>query len=167
MKKKVLWIEDQAELDLAALAGPVYTSGEYFLDVAGDASDAWEKIKKNEYDVIIVDIRIPPGDAEAFHKYFIVKGHNKNDARLGIQLLYLLLCPEKNSEKDIFNRKLENIPSWLSKEKFGILTVETEADVEKDRVILGINTYRRKEGISKKTILLDLIKEVVNQNKIK
>jgi DNA-binding NtrC family response regulator len=60
-KRRVLWVEDGARYDLVNMAAPVYMDGKYDLIIAEDASSGIDYLLKDTFDVIIVDIRIPPG----------------------------------------------------------------------------------------------------------
>jgi DNA-binding NtrC family response regulator len=71
MKKiKVLWVEDSARLDLPHLAAPIYMDGNYDLVVAETVSDGIAHIQNENFDAIIVDIRIPPGDDPRWIKQY-------------------------------------------------------------------------------------------------
>ena len=48
MKKKVLWVEDSARLELRNLLGPVFISGDYDLNLAEDATDAIRKLPPSD-----------------------------------------------------------------------------------------------------------------------
>lgn len=159
MKYNVLWIEDGAFVEIPTFAGPVTITRKYHLRVAMDVSDAVKQIQSTEFEAVIVDIRLPPGinpDWENFYNKLI---YNKISARLGLQLLFSLLKPEDAAVK------LNNIPSWVSPEKFGVFTVEGEREVKDDLDKLGIAFYRQKKtGISRKT-LLELIETIIEGSK--
>lgn len=154
MKPKVLWIEDGALVEVSNLAGPIYTSGKYDLVIALDASDGVRKLRQTEFDVVIVDIRIPPGDDPKWINLFSQLGFNKIQARLGRELLYSCLKP---SEAKV---KLGEIPKWVSPERFGILTVESYREVENDLEKLGIQVYQQKTSDIPVTVLYDLIEKI-------
>ena len=61
MKPRALWIEDSARLELANLCGPVFFRGTCQLNVAEDVTTAVDMLHANPYDVVIVDVRLPPG----------------------------------------------------------------------------------------------------------
>ncbi|MCK5058605.1 MAG: hypothetical protein KAT34_18265 [Candidatus Aminicenantes bacterium] len=155
MKYKVLWIEDGAFVEVATFAGAVLTSMKYDLEVSIDISDALGKIRTTEYDAVIVDIRIPPGNNMEWKKIYNQSGYNKNSARLGMQLLFSLLKPE---EAEV---KLENIPSWVSAKKFGVFTVESRAEVKNDMVELGIYLYLQKKTNMNRNDLLEFIEKII------
>jgi hypothetical protein len=155
---KVLWIEDGAFTEVSSFAGPVFTSTKYDLQVALDVSDAVKKIRDTEFDAVIVDIRIPPGIDPEWEEFYRKSGYNKIGARLGIQLLYTLLKPEKATVK------LDRIPSWISTKKFGIFTVESEGEVKKNMEDIGINFYQQKKTTIPNTALLELIEKIINSS---
>ena len=123
MRSRVLWIEDSALAEVARYAGPVYTSGKYDLSVALDATAGRHMICDSEYAAVIVDIRLPPGDDTAWSNLYLQSRSNKAVARLGLRLLEALLSRAQAIVQ------IEGIPSWLSGDRFGVLTVETEAEI--------------------------------------
>lgn len=162
MKKiKVLWIEDGAFVEVSKLTGPLYTSGKYNLVIALNASDGIKAIKKNEFDVVIVDIRIPPGSDPAWKGVVARSRTDKIQTRLGLNLLYSLLKPDLVKEKIT----LTGIPEWVSMhpERFGVLTVEDERDIVEDLEKLGLpeESFTRKKSKMPVTALLDLIERIV------
>jgi DNA-binding NtrC family response regulator len=96
MRKKILWIEDGAFDEIAVLATPVHLTGEYQLEFALDASQAIRQLESQEFDAVIVDIRILPGDDPKWLNMYYATGSNKA-ARLGVKLLQFLLGTESES----------------------------------------------------------------------
>lgn len=160
MKHKILWIEDGSLIEVSSFAGPVFTAARYDLEVARNLSDALKKLTNSEYDAVIVDIRIPPGDSPEWEKLYGKSGDDKINARLGIQLLFSLLKPEKAVVKI-----REEIPRWISPEKFGVFTVESSGEVRHELKELGINFFRQKMTKIPTTTLLELIEDVINSSK--
>lgn len=162
MRKKVLWIEDGAFVEVANFAGPVLTNLKYDLQVALDVSDALKKImeiENNGFDAVIVDSRIPPGMDPEWEDIYDKSGYNKIGARLGIQLLFSLLKPEKAAVK------LKKIPPWISPEKFGVFTVESEGEVKNELTELGIiNCFQQKKIKLSNKALLELIEKVIDNS---
>jgi hypothetical protein len=159
MKYKVLWIEDGAFVEVASFAGPVLTVLKYDLNVALNVSDALEQIKNIEFDAVIVDIRILPGMDPEWENLFSKSGDSKISARLGIQLLFSLLKPEKAYIK------LKEIPTWILPEKFGVFTVDSEAEVKNELDELKIVCFQQKKTGLPKTALLELIEKVIDNSK--
>jgi hypothetical protein len=155
MKPKVLWIEDFALIDLQNWPAAVYVTGRHDLQIALDASDALRHLKKSEYDAVVVDIQIPPGNDDAWKKLYNQLGHNKATSRLGLHLLYSLLNPE--------NAKVEvkPIPNWISSDRFGLLTIESRRNHEQDLKNLKIAVFREKTAEMPSTALLEVIEEIL------
>lgn len=156
MKYRVLWIEDGAFVEVSRLPGPVYTSMMYDFEVATNVTDGIQKIKSTEYHAIIVDIRIPPGIEENWDSLYQKSKRNRNLARLGIQMLFSLLKPQKAKVK------ISDIPPWVRKEKFAILSIEAREELEEDLKELKIVDYCYQKSINMPdTILLDIINKVI------
>jgi hypothetical protein len=157
MKRKVLWIEDGARFDLPQLAGPVYVDGSYDLVVAEDASAGISHLLRNEFQVIIVDIRLPPGDDPDWIKLNSAAGYDKVQARLGLELLYSILGrPEARV-------KLKDRPTWITADRLGVFTVESLPEVEEDLRKLNILVFQQKRADLPDTILLEIIEKVLQQ----
>ena len=159
VKKKVLWIEDGAYHNFQEYSAPIYMSGRYDLTIAVDTSSAIQLIQSREFDIIIVDIRLLPGENEEWIELYNRKGESKISARLGLWLLYGLL-----SHKDA-PIKVQSIPNWINPKIFGIFTVETYGEVEEHLEQLGIegSAFMHKEGDQK--MLLRLIDRINNTEK--
>lgn len=159
MKYKVLWIEDGAFVEVGDFAGPVLIAMKYDLHVAIDVSDAIKQIKSTEFDAIIVDIRIPPGNDPEWENLFSKSAYNKIGGRLGIQLLYSLFKPGKSAVK------FSEIPTWISPEKIGVFTVESELEVKNELEELRIDCFQQKKTRLPKTTLLELIEKVIDNSR--
>src|SRR5438105_597952 len=133
MKRKVLWVEDSAFSDLTVLAGALYMTGDYNLVVAANASDGFRYIMEKEFDAVIMDIRLPPGNDPYFESLYNSSQGSKTSARLGIAVLERALKPSA-----------ENARAWISPERFGVLTVESRREVKEELVALGVNVYYQK-----------------------
>jgi hypothetical protein len=157
MKRKVLWIEDGARFDLPQLAGPVYINGSYDLVVAEDVSTGISHLLRDEFDVVIVDIRLPPGDHPRWIKVFSAAGYNKIQAQLGLQLLYSVLG---RPEAEV---KLEYRPEWITAAKLGVFTVESPQEMEKYLKQLDIQIFQQKRADLPDTILLELIEKILRK----
>ena len=155
--RKVLWIEDNADNDLYHLTSPVYIDGRYQLDIATNASEAYYYLNKRGYDVIIVDIRIPPGKDPQWQTKHDVLMRNKhaNSNRLGLELLRSIF--DENEEQP----SLE-IDQNMKPERYGVFTVERHEELESDLTRLNLHSlkYRRKNAMMPHTALLDFITEV-------
>ncbi len=89
-RKRVLWIEDKTQLELAYLVPPVLLDGHYHLEVARNATETVRLLAETPYtfDMLIFDLDLPPGDWEdfaAFYRRFERRG--EEPAMLGLELL--------------------------------------------------------------------------------
>lgn len=155
MKSRVLWVEDDARFGLAQLAGPVYVHGGYDLVVASDVSTAIARLSRENFDAVIVDIRLPPGEDRAWIELYGRERRNKVRARLGLQLLYSLLGHPGARVH------LKQRPGWLAPGKLGVFTVESRSEIEEDLKALGVRVYEQKRADLPDTVLLDIIKEIL------
>lgn len=161
MKRRVLWIEDGAYGDLPEVIGPVVVDGGYNLDIALDATSGVEQILGNEYDCVIVDIRLPPGTDKKWIEIHNHPNKYKDAERLGLIVLRSLLIPDKSVVR------VSNIPGWVQKYKakrFGVLTVENQNEVESDLAELEIQVYRQKNRKPSVYTLFELVQEVMKQS---
>ena len=155
--RKVLWIEDNADNDLYHLTSPVYIDGRFQLDIATNASEAYYYLNKRGYDVIIVDIRIPPGKDPLWQKKHnrLMKNKHANSNRLGLELLRSIF--DENEKQP----SLE-IDQNMRQERYGVFTVERQEELASDLLQLKLDRlkYRRKNAMMPHTALLDFITEV-------
>lgn len=154
---KVLWIEDDADNHLYDLTGPVYIDGRYQLDIAISASEAFFYLNERPYEVVIVDIRIPPGkDPEWRERHdHLIKRNDGNSNRLGLELLKCIF--EKNGSQPGLK-----ISQNLSPKRYGVFTVEMQEELTSDLEKLELSDvkYKRKNAMMPHTALLDFILEV-------
>jgi len=154
MKTSFLWIEDGAIADLKYLLAPILVSGDYDPIIALDVSEGIRRLREREFEAVIVDIRIPPGDDSNWISLYNQRGKNKARARLGLQLLTCLLSTEPC---DIV---ITDIPTWVCANRFGVLTVEGKDEVSASLESLGINVYDQKTASTPKTVLEDLVRRI-------
>ncbi len=161
MTAKVLWIEDNADNDLYHLTSPVYIDGQFNLDIATNASEAFYYLNQRGYDVIIVDIRIPPGKDPAWRNKHesLRRSNNVNSSRLGLELLRCIF--DENEQQPTLK-----VNQNLSPDRYGIFTVERHDELKADLGKLKLNSikYQRKNAIMPHTALLDFIKKVSDEN---
>jgi hypothetical protein len=159
-KRRVLWVEDGARYDLVNMAAPVYMDGKYDLIVAEDASSGIDYLLKDTFDVIIVDIRIPPGNDKDWIKLHQKWGNNKVSARLGLDFLYTIL-----GHQDAKINLRDNRPTWIESTKIGVLTVESQLELDEHLKKLQITIYHQKRAEMPEEILLNLIEKILVQSK--
>lgn len=143
MRKKVLWIEDSAFDETAILATPVHLSGEYDLDIALTATQAMSKLAHNDYEAVVVDIRLPPGEDRRWKNAYY--GSSK-DAKLGLVLLRTVL------KKNGLNEEFRLTPSSRDPHRYGVLSVESSRELGPELAELGV-LYFDKASESSDTLL--------------
>ncbi len=158
-KYKVLWIEDAARHDLPQLAAPVYMDGGYDLVIAEDVSEGAAHLLRSEFDVVIIDIRLPPGNGRAWIELFLDSGNTKTSARLGLKLLYNILGQEPVADYSLVRRNLK----WIAPEKIGVFTIESYGELKEDLERLGIQSYSQKHAETSEGALLDFIRQIIER----
>lgn len=162
MKYRVLWIEDGAFLEASPLSAPLTTDGKYDLTVALNATDGEKQLLSNEFDVVIVDIRIPPGNDPKWIKKYNENSANKVQARLGMQLLYSMFKPSNNTAS-----VPDDIGKRISVSNFGILSVEGNELIDEIKKDLGIKYYLNKADTRMDDYALFNLVELIINNKEK
>jgi CheY-like chemotaxis protein len=155
-KIRVLWIDDGAITELAELTGPVYAAGEYDLVVVTNVSDAIDQILSREFDVIIVDIRLPPGENKEWRHLYSGEGQSRTQARLGLELLAACLG---RSQKI----RIDPLPSWIKPHLFAVFTVEEKTAVQSELSAVDVKIHLQKTASSKRDVLVGLINTVRSQ----
>jgi len=153
-KYRALWIEDGALAELAFLAGPIYSDGRYELTIARSASEATEFLIQNEYNAVIIDVRLPPGKDKQWNALYKQAARDKSAAKLGLSLIKCILGA-KDAEI-----KLAKPLEWLTPDKIGVLTVETKSDLLDTLSCLGISTYHQKNANMSERVLLEVIEGI-------
>jgi hypothetical protein len=151
MKKKVLWVEDSARLELRNLLGPVFISGDYDLNLAEDATDAIRKLQTNIYEAIILDMRIPPGTDEHWIKIYREREEDKASAHLGMELANWMF----NGHSFPYHP-----PDWIKPHHVGVFTVENDPALHAQLEILKIEIFQHKTAGIPDTILIDIIERI-------
>jgi hypothetical protein len=147
MKYMVLWIEDEAYDIAARYAGPVLASGLYDLDIATSVDDGAKNLiaaeeRNTPYDVIVIDIRFGP-----------------SMVRSGFGLLSALLQAANRKEE------FSQLPTRYGRSHIGVLTVETERELEAELQEIGVTHYRCKERRAGARPLIELIEEIVKEQR--
>jgi DNA-binding NarL/FixJ family response regulator len=155
VKQRVLWIEDSAHHENTILAVPVYLSGKYDLQIALNATDGMLALQKHDFDAIVVDIRLPPGDDARWIDLFYNLGRSGKAARLGLRLLRLALGEASSDWSVLFPSTARDAA------KYGILTVESWNDIAGEATSLGVANYSEKGG-SDPRALLSLIERILS-----
>lgn len=156
MKPKVLWIEDSARLELASLCGPVFFKGACDLTLAEDVTSAVNLMLAERFDVLIVDVRLPPGSDAHWQRHYRRTGSDKMNAQLGLKLLYWLL----GKDQTIYPT---TPPLWVRPDRVCVFTVETRHEIEEYLDELQIKLSQEKNADLPDTILDELITRVLSQ----
>lgn len=152
---RVLWIEDGARFDLQELAAPVIVDGRFELVIAENVTEGVEWLTKEKFDVIIVDIRLPPGPGEKWIELYRESREKRKAARLGRHLLFTIL------HHDDAEVKIDQLPKGgIVSSQVGVLSVETRRELEADLTRLNIKHCETKHAGTPNTLLLDLIERV-------
>lgn len=156
MRPKALWIEDSARLELASLTGPVFFNSTCQLTLAEDVTTAVELLRADPFDVVVVDVRLPPGRDPQWGALYRKAGASKVSAQLGIRLLQWMLLRDRSIHS-------QAPPEWVSPERFGVFTVETRQEVQSDLEQLGIRVFQEKTADISDTTLDELISKLLVQ----
>ncbi len=182
-RKRMLWIEDGKRFELVEQMAPAYYSGEYILHLAEDVVDGINHLRSAEsggkpYDVVIVDIRLPPGEDKVWYDLYKRTIHSQVESQLGLILLYWLFEKDLKGNladfrrpgnpragKDIEERLTELkhsgvTPPNVEKKTVAVYTVEHPPLVCPHLNYLGIEVYAQKTIDTPDDILLKLARAV-------
>ncbi len=155
-RPRALWIEDGARSELSHLSGPVLYDGRIELVLAEDLTTAVEYILAEEFDAVVVDVRLPPGDDPYWKELHRKAGRDKVHAELGLQLLRWLLRPAAGSS-------LPGPPAWMSPKRVAVFSVDCRTEILHLLEELGIEVVQQKRADLPDTILRDLIDRLLEQ----
>jgi hypothetical protein len=153
MKPRVLWIEDSARFELNNLTGPIYFYGNYDFQQVEDVTTAVNFLKAKSFDVLIVDIRLPPGTDPYWMELYQNLTADGVGEKLGIKFLYWLLSQDGGYQ--------QNPPEWVTPDLIGVFTVENYREINGALETLGIKVFKHKSAGLSDTTLLDLIEEIL------
>lgn len=158
---RVLWVEDGAAGEFANIGGPLHTEPAVSLAIAFNASDAVHRLLSSEFDVVIVDVRLPPGEDWRWIALYDERGREAAQAQLGIELVRSAMA---HAEARIV---LKRRPSWLSATRFALLTVEHREEMRALVGPLGVTKIYEKDDVYKSTssdcpLAIRILKEVLS-----
>lgn len=108
---KLLWIDDNLFHDLTEKRMALYMEEDIEPHFATDATDAFYRLRSEPFDVVIVDLRLPPGPDDMWETY-----RASNFQKYG----YALLCTVLGEQKDNFDH--------LKDTRFGVFTIEAQEE---------------------------------------
>ena len=106
-KIKLLWIDDNLDHDLLEKRMALMMVDDFDPHFARDATEAFYRLRKEKFDVVIFDLRLPSGPDDMWDKY-----RNSGNIKLGFVLLNIIA---NNSSSDF---------DHLKDSKFGVFTLE-------------------------------------------
>ncbi len=184
-RKRMLWIEDSARFELPEQMAPVYYSGKFIFHLAENVVDGINHLRSAErdgkpYDVIIVDIRLPPGEDKVWYDLYKRTIHSQVESQLGLILLYWLFekdlkgnladfrrAGNPRAGKDIEERlkELEGIaPPHVDKKTVAVYSVESPLLICPHLEHLSIEVYAQKAIDTPDDILLKLASAVQEES---
>lgn len=148
-----MWVEDSARLELRNFTGPIYYTGKYDFQLAEDVTQAINFMMVKSFDVVIIDIRLPPGLNDCWQILYRKSGSDKVKAQLGLKLISWLLGEDVGCK--------QTPPNWVQSNRIAVFSVESPNEIEPHLKELGINLYTQKAAGLKDTALLELIEKVL------
>ncbi|NJC96881.1 MAG: hypothetical protein C3F07_20855 [Anaerolineales bacterium] len=155
MKPRVLWIEDSARFELNNLTGPIYFYGKYDFQQVEDITTAVNFLLARPFDVLIVDVRLPPGNDPYWRDLYQNVTADGGGEKLGIKFLYWLLSRDGEYQ--------QTPPDWVSADQIGVFTVENYQEIQEKLDALEIKVFKHKSAGLSDTTLLDLIEEILEK----
>lgn len=138
--KRVLWIEDSANAENLLLSMPVYLSGKYDLQIAMNATEGMRALATNEFDAVVVDVRLPPGNDVRWVAEYYQRARSAKLARLGLALLRLVLRGAPHFGEIAFPATARD------PRRYGLLTVEQWEGIAMEVQELGVRWYAKNAG---------------------
>jgi hypothetical protein len=156
-KTRILWIEDGGRNEFVRLAAPFFMSDDLDLTIAENASDGVLLVLREEFQAVLVDIRLPPGEDPLWIELYKSSGKNPISARLGSHVLQSILGSATAKIR------LPKPISWIDASKVGVLSIETREEIDDELTCLGITVYREKRVPLADRALLDLARAVLER----
>lgn len=161
MSKKiyVLWVEDDAMYNLQYIASPIVMSPKYDLTLAITVSEALHHLQKRRYDVVVFDLRLPPGREKDWVTLNQQLSQAMEPPRLGLHLITNLYGTANGHSLPLPD--LEPPPIT----RVGILSVDSWEDVADGLHGLAFHktNYRQKRVGMPSNILLHLVEDILGE----
>jgi hypothetical protein len=161
-RPRALWIEDGARSELSHLSGPVLYDGRIELVLAEDLTTAVEYLLEEEFDAVVVDVRLPPGDDPHWKELHRRAGRDKVHAELGLQLLRWLLAKGPGEAEE---GNLPSPPPWMSASRVAVFSVDCRQEILHLLDELGIEVVQQKRADLPDTILRELIDRLLESRR--
>lgn len=155
---RILWIEDSARYELTELLGPVYHARKYRVTLAEDASSAMDYLLSYDFDVVIVDIRLPPGSHQAWQDLYEDAKRGQVKAHLGLQILQWLFGVNGR-----VHAKIPAPPEKVCRDCVAVFTVESQAQIREELELLGIKMFKQKTTMLEDKALLRIIEKLIER----
>lgn len=156
---RLLWIEDETQHEMQGFIGPLYAALKYDITIAKDASEALLELEK-QYDVVIVDIRIPPGEAKPLQTIYNKHDGDPSAAKLGLLLLRTLLGRVPYSKDEDYIPGAANLHP-IDSSRIAVFSVEAE-DLRQELKEMGITHVLAKRASLPRLALVELTDEIIN-----
>ncbi|NOZ62285.1 MAG: hypothetical protein GXO74_11435 [Calditrichaeota bacterium] len=135
---RILWIEDEAKDQLIEYVAPLLRAG-HFVELVGDASEAYQRLNEARFDVIIFDLLIGIGDD------FVADTDYP-----GLDLLIKLFRDDSKAPR-------------IDKNRVIVFTVVTNPNIIDEIKNLGIQNIKTKQQMHR-TMLMRFVEEVLAKN---
>jgi CheY-like chemotaxis protein len=130
---KILWIDDNLDNDLTEKRMALYMETEFDPHFARDASEAYYRLRDEDFNVVIFDLRLPTGPDDMWKEV-----GDKVSGKNGKKLLELV----KNNYNNDFSRHVST--------KFGVFSIEApdeNAELFSPPVNLSKNCFMKKTDV--------------------
>lgn len=152
----ILWIEDAAYTDYVSLLTWVLVDGRFAIDVAPNTSVALNKLAARRYEVVILDLHLPPGkDRFWIDRYQRIASEGRVPL-LGLELL----------EEALSRGAHEPALSWLSPERICILSIESPGWIQQRIRKAGVSRYRDKDLFLPESVLVAIAEDVLGEQAV-
>lgn len=146
---KLLWIDDNLDHDLTEKRMALYMEDDFDPHFARDATEAYYRLRDEPFDVIIFDLRLPPGPDDMWN-YLREQGYSQ----YGVELLKIV----SNGLKDKFKKQ--------SKAKFGVFSIEApgqDHDIFIDPIELPQTNFLRKTDAYYEEDFINFIRKIAQK----
>lgn len=144
---KLLWVDNDLYHDLTELRITLLLSDDFETDFALNATEGFNLLRQNTYDLVVVDLRLPPGPHNDWAKY-----QNNGFEEYGYALL-----------KEVHERR-DLLFSHLKDTCFGVYSIDDPNDVPQlfeSPIRLPPQNYCRKTDQASNDEFLDYLQELL------